>query len=136
MKHASLFAGCLTALNTLNLISSSYTLSFSPPFYTSIITLLVARNGLLSMVGISLSSSMSNTMKLTGKINLSTFTSTSSITPQGCFNNLLASCSVTIVGLASPKPSCLKMDKSMRLILAPKSHRELSKLSSLSYREL
>ena len=81
IKHASLSARCLTALNTLNLTSSSYTLSFSSPFYTSIIDLPVARNGLPSIMGISLSASMSNTMKSAGKINLSTFTSPSSITP-------------------------------------------------------
>ena len=72
------------------------------------------------MKGISLSFSMSNTMKSAGKINLSTFTSTSSITPQGCFNDLSTSYRVTVVGLASPKPNRLKMDKDMRLILAPK----------------
>ena len=66
---------------------------------------------------------MSNTMKLVGKINLSTFTSTFSITPRGCFNDLFASCRVIVVGLASPKPSRLKMDKGMGLILAPKSHK-------------
>ena len=31
MKHVSLSAGCLTASNTLNLTSSSYTLNFSSP---------------------------------------------------------------------------------------------------------
>ena len=67
-------------------------------------------------------------MKSARKINLSTFTSTSSITPRGCFNDLSASCSVIVVGLASPKPGRLKMDKGMRLILAPKSHRALSKI--------
>ena len=128
MKHALLSSGCFTALNTLNLTSSSCTLSFSSPFYTSIIALPVSRNGLLSMMGISLSSSISNTMKSAGKINLSTFTSTSSITPRGCFNDLSSSCSVTVVGLASPKPNHLKMDKGIRLILAPKSHRALSKI--------
>ena len=88
------------------------------------------------MMGISLSSSMSNTMKLAGKINLFTITSTSSITPRGCFNDLSTSCSVTVVGIASPKPSRLKIDKEMRLILAPKSHRLSQRSSSLSYRGL
>ena len=32
------------------------------------------------------------------------------------------------MGLASPNPSSLKIDKGMRLILAPKSHRALSKI--------
>ena len=128
IKHASLSARCLTALNTLNLTSSSCTLSFSSPFRTSIIALAIARNGLPNMIGISLFSSMSNTMKSAGKINLSTFTSTSSITPGGCFNDLSTSCRVTVVGLASPKPNHLKMDKGMRLILAPKSHRALLKI--------
>ena len=72
--------------------------------------------------------SISNAMKSDGKINLSTFTSTSSITPRGCFNDLSARCRVTVVGLASPNPNRLNMDKGMRLILAPKSHRVLSKI--------
>ena len=71
---------------------------------------------------------MSNTMKLVGKINLSTFTSTSSITPRGCFNDLSTNYRVTVVALASPKPNHLKMDKGMRSILAPKSHKALSKI--------
>ena len=71
---------------------------------------------------------MSNTVKSAGKINLSTFTSTSSITPCGCFNDLSASYRVTVMGLASPNRSRLKIDKGMRLILAPKSHKALSKI--------
>ena len=94
----------------------------------TIIALPVARNGLPSIMGISLSSSISNTMKSAGKINLSTFTSTYSITPRGFFNDLSTNYRVTVVGLASPNPSPLKMDKGMRLILAPKSHRALSKI--------
>ena len=114
MKHASLSARCLTVINTLNLTSSSYTLSFNYPFCTSIIALPVARNGLLCMMGISLSFSMSDTMKSAGKINLSPFTKTSSMTPRECFIDLSASCSVTLVGLASPKPNRLKMDNSLK----------------------
>ena len=79
-------------------------------------------------MGISLSSSMSNTIESAQKINLSTFTSTSSITPRGCFNYLFASCRVTVVGLASPNLIRLKIDKGMRLILAPESHKALSKI--------
>ena len=128
IKHTSLSAGCRTTLNTLNLTSSSYTLNFNSPFCTSIIDQPVARNGLPSKMGISLSSSIFSTMKSVGKINLATFTSTSSITLRGCFNDLSASYRVTVVGLASPNPSSLKMDKGMRLILAPKSHKARSKI--------
>ena len=64
-------------------------------------------------------------------MNLSTFTKASSITPLGCFKDLSANWSVTVVGRASPNPKHLNMDKDMRLILAPKSHRALSKMAFL-----
>ena len=70
-------------------------------------------------------------MKYTGEMNLSTFTKTSSITPLGCFSDLSANWSVTVVGRASPNLSHLNMDKGMRLILAPKSHKALSKMEFL-----
>ena len=129
MKQVSLLAGCLTASKTLNFTSSSCTLSFSSPRCTSIIALPVARIGLPRIIGISLSSSMSRTMKSSGKINLSTLTKTSSITPLGCFKDLSASWRVTVVGRASPNPKRLKMDKGIRLMLAPKSHSALSKIT-------
>ena len=88
----------------------------------------MARNGLPNIMGISLSSSMSRMMKFAGKINLSSFTRTSSITPPGCFSNLFANWSVTVVGRASPNPSHLNMDNGMRLILATRSHKALSKM--------
>ena len=94
----------------------------------SIIALPVARNCLPKIMGISVSSSISNTMKSDGKMNLSTFTKTSSVTPLGCFKDLSANRSVIVVGRASPNPKRLNMDKDMRLILAPKSHRALSKI--------
>ena len=80
-------------------------------------------------MGISLSSSISNTMKSAGKMNLSTFTRTSSITPLGCFKDLSANWSVTVVGRASPNPRRPNMDKGMRLILASKSHKALSNMA-------
>ena len=67
-------------------------------------------------------------MKSVGKMNLSTFTRTSSITPLGSFSDLSANWIVTVVGRASPNPSHLNMDKGMRLILAPRSHKALSKI--------
>ena len=79
-------------------------------------------------MGISLSSSMSRTMKYAGKINLSTFTRTSSITPLGCFSDLSANWSVTVVGRASLNPIRLNMYNDMRFILALKSHKALSKI--------
>ena len=80
-------------------------------------------------MGISLSSSISSTMKYAGKMNLSTITKTSSITPLGCFKDLSANWSVTVVGRASPNPKHQNMDRGMRLILAPKSHKALSKIA-------
>ena len=79
-------------------------------------------------MGIYLSSSISNTMKSAGKMNLSTFTKTSSITPLECFKDLSTNWSVIVVGRASPNPRRLNMDKGMRLILAPKSHKALLKM--------
>lgn len=74
----------------------------------------------------SLSFSISRIMKSTGKINLSTFTKMSSQMPRGCLINLSANYSETIVVFAFPKPNFLKRDKSIKLILAPKSHNALS----------
>ena len=71
---------------------------------------------------------MSRMMKSTGKINLSTFTRTSSITPMGCFCDLSANWSVTVVKRASPNPNRLNMYNGMRFIVAPKSHKALSKM--------
>ena len=67
-------------------------------------------------------------MKSGEKINLSTYTRTSSITPLGYFSDLSANWSVTAVGRALPNPSHLNMDNDMRLILAPRSHKALSKM--------
>ena len=67
-------------------------------------------------------------MKSARKMNLSTFSRTSSITPLRCFSDLSANWSVTVVGRASPNPSLQNMDKGMRLILAPRSHKALSKM--------
>ena len=77
------------------------------------------------MIGTSLSASKSNTMKSTGKINLSTFTNTSSIFPSGYAWDLSASCKETVVGLHSPTPNYLNTDKGMRLMLAPRSQSAL-----------
>ena len=51
--------------------------------------------------------------------------------PLGCFNDMSANWSVTVVGQASPNPSRLNMDNNMRFILAPKSHKALSKMEFL-----
>ena len=116
------------ALNTLKMTSSSCTLNFNSLLCTSINALLVARNGLPSMIGISLSSSISETMKSAGKMNLSTLTITSSITPLGCFSDLSTNWGVIVVGRASPNPNHLNIDSNMRLILAPRSHKAFAKM--------
>ena len=71
------------ALKTLKVTSFSCTHNLNSPFYTSIKALPIAKNGLLSMMGISLSSSISRMMNSTKKINLSTFNNTSSTMPRG-----------------------------------------------------
>jgi hypothetical protein len=69
-------------------------------------------------------------MKSAGKMNLPTFSRTSSIIPFGSFSDQSANCSVTVVGLASPKSSFLKIVKGIRLMLAPKSHRAFLNIAS------
>ena len=86
----------------------------------------VAKNGLPSMIGISLSSSMFKIIKSGENMNLSTLISTSSIIPLGYLKDQSTSCKVTIVGLASPKPSFLKMERGIKLMLAPRSQNALS----------
>lgn len=110
----------------LKIIFSSWTWRHNSPFYTSISVLLVTKNGLLRKIGVSLSFSMPNTMKSTGNINLSILTRTSSIDPLR-----FASCNVTVVGCASSKSSFLKIDKGIKLILAPKSNSALSNVTFL-----
>ena len=82
----------------------------------------MAKNGLLRRIGISLSSSMSKTMKFIGKINLSTLIETFLIMPLGYLRDLSASCRVRVVGLASPRSSFLNMDRGIKLMLDPRSH--------------
>ena len=67
-------------------------------------------------------------MKYAGNMNLSTLTRTSSTTPLGCFSDLSANWSVTVVGRALPNPNRLNIDSGMRLILAPRSHKAFSKI--------
>ena len=114
--------------NTWTVISSPRALNFSSLFFTSISAPPVASNGLPSMIGISLSSSISKIMKYVGKMNLSTFTRTCSITPLGCFSDLSTNWSVTVVGRASPNPNPLNIDNEIRLILALRSHKAFSKM--------
>ena len=59
-------------------------------------------------------------------MNLSTLTNTSSIIPLGYLKDQSASYRVTIVGLSSPKPSFLKMERGIKLMLAPRSQSALS----------
>ena len=81
----------------------------------------MAKKGLYKMIGTSLSASKSSTIKSTKKINLSTFTKTSSILPFEQTWDLSASYKVTDVSLTSPTPNSLNTNRGMRLMLAPKS---------------
>ena len=127
LKQESASVGNLVASNTLKVTFSSWTRNSSFPSWTSIKALPVAKKGLPRMRGTSLSSSMSSTMKSTGKISLSTFTRTSSMMPLGCLMDRSASCSDTMVGFTSPTPSFLKIERGIRFMLAPKSQRALLK---------
>ena len=73
---------------------------------------------------------MSKMMKYVRKLNLSTFTKTSSIISCGWVKELFASCKVTVVQHASPKFNFLKIENGIRLMLAPKSHKAFSKTAS------
>ncbi|CAA0840555.1 Unknown protein, partial [Striga hermonthica] len=106
---------------------SSLTRNVSSPFLTSIKASPVARNGISRINGTSLSSSISNTTKSTGNINLSILTSTSSTIPLGYVIERSANCKFTVDGFTSPSPNFLKIDKGIRLILAPRSHKALLK---------
>ena len=66
-------------------------------------------------------------MKSAGKMNLSNFTNTSSMTPLGYLIDLSANYKEIVVGFTSPRPNFLKAERGIRLILAPKSHKALSK---------
>src|ERR1044072_5468901 len=113
-------------LKTENLTKSSATLKSIIPSSISIKALPVARKGLPKMRGTLVYSSISNTTKSTGNINLSTLTSTSSIIPYGLLMDLSANCSVIIVGVTSPISSLSDIVRGIRFILAPKSHRAFS----------
>ena len=71
--------------------------------------------------------SISKTTKSTVKMNLSTFTSTSSNTLLGYAMDLSANCNITLDGVGSFSPNFYKIDKGIKLILVPKSHNALSK---------
>lgn len=64
-------------------------------------------------------------MKYAGKMNLSTFTKMFSIFPSKYAIDLSASCNITVVGHASPIPSCLKIEKGIKLMLAPRPRKAL-----------
>lgn len=59
--------------------------------------------------------------KISGKINFPTYTMTSLMIHLGSMIDRSASYRVTIVALASPKPSFLKIE--IKLMLAPKSYK-------------
>ena len=47
------------------------------------------------------------------------------MTPSGYFTNLSTNCKETVVGFTSRKPNFLKIEKGIKLILVPRSHRAL-----------
>jgi len=121
---------CFKELNTLNTTSSS-SLNVSFLCSISMSTLPVARNGHPKMIGISSSSSMSRIIKSVGNMNLSTLIRTSSTIPLGYVMDRFASCKEIVVGFGSCIPNWLKIDKGIRLMLAPKSQRAFSKCDSM-----
>ena len=107
LKQVSALEEYFIDLKTLKVTRSSLILRIKFPYWTSIIVLPVARNGLPKMRGTSWSSSMSKTMKSIGKMNLSTLTKTSSTIPLGYVIDLSANYRDTLVGLGSSNPNFL-----------------------------
>ena len=87
----------------------------------------VSKDGRPRISGTSWSSSISNTTKSAGKINLSTFTNASSMIPRGYLMDQFASCKEMVVCFISPSPNFLQTESGIRLMLAPRSHKTLSK---------
>ena len=115
------------SLYTLKVTCSSLILRIKLSLWTSIKVLAVAKNGLPKIRGTCWSSSISKITKSIGKMNLSTLTSKSSKTPLGYAMDLSANYNVTLDGVGSLSPNFCKIDKGIKLILAPKSHNALSK---------
>ena len=113
-------------LKTLKVTCSSLIFKIRLPYWTSIIALPVAKNGLPKMRGTSWSSSMSKIIKSTRKMNLSTLTKTSFTIPLGYVIDLSANYKDTFVGLGSSNPNFYIIDRGIKFILAPKSHNTLS----------
>ena len=125
-KHDSSTIGLLATWVKLKVTLSSPTFKVSLPFLTSMIAPAVCRKGRPKIIGICLSSSMSNTTKSTGIKHLPTLTGTSSRTPRGYFTDLSAICRVMLVTFKSPMFNLVHTDRGMTLTLAPKSHKALS----------
>ena len=83
----------------------------------------VAKKGLPNNKGTWVSSSICMTTKSTGKMNFPTLTSTSSRMPSGYAIDLSAICNVIVVGVSSPKLSLCTIDRGIKFILAPESHK-------------
>lgn len=92
-------------------------------FSLSIKVLPTARKERPKLKEMSLSSSMSKTIKLTRKKSLSTLTRIYSITLLGPFMERPSIRRVIEVGFDCPSPNFLKTENRIRLILALKSHK-------------
>lgn len=96
------------ALKMLKIICSSFTFIINSPAATSIKVHQVARIGQPRINGTSTSSSMSNTIKFAGKMNLSTFTKMFSFYSLRKMADLSASCNFMVVGFTSLSPNLLQ----------------------------
>ena len=111
---------CIT-LDILKFTSFYWSLILSFPPSTSMITLAVFMNSHPRMKGTSISSSISSITKSTGKVILSTYTSTFSTTPYGHLINRSTSCKVILVRLTLMPLILFSIDKGIKLMLSPKS---------------
>lgn len=96
------------ALKMLKIICSSFTFIINSLAATSIKVHQVARKGQPRINDTSTSSSMSNTIKFAGKMNLSTFTKMFSFYSLRKMVDLSASCNFMVVGFTSLIPNLLQ----------------------------
>lgn len=122
-------------LSTSNVTFLSSTFLVRVHFQTSIRAPFVAKKGLSKINGISSrcfsSTSISNTTKFTGKINLSILTITSWMRALGYVIVRLANWRCVVVDFNSPSFNFQNIEKDMMLTLVPSSHRTL--LKEISY---
>lgn len=115
LQQEFLKVGLFISLDNRNSIFSSSTSNVSFPCLTSIIAPVVARKGLPSRIGISVSSRISIITKCVGMTSCHILIWTSSIIPIGYLTSLSSSYIVILVGFIPPRPSFSYRVKGIKL---------------------